>query len=149
MVLEKMRSCLWQLEPGFWTNGLISPLPKALGPNCPKLVFRPQTQNVRTSGSVFFSCKLHKILHQISTYFTILGYFWKSYECLFPENCKKPFKNLYFGAISDIKFSLSIVSKKPVFWNTKIQISLEPLGILSNQVILIKFRFWPTSLSTA
>ena len=46
--------CLWKLEPGFWTYGLITPLPKALGPNCPKLVFRPQTTNVRVLGSEIF-----------------------------------------------------------------------------------------------
>ena len=39
---RNMRSCLWKLELGFLTNGLISPLPKALGPNCPKLVLTPQ-----------------------------------------------------------------------------------------------------------
>ena len=39
MILEKMRSCLWKLQLGFWTYGLISSLPKYLGPNCPKLVF--------------------------------------------------------------------------------------------------------------
>ena len=41
IILEKMRSCLWKLQLGFWTYGLISPLPKYLGPNFPKLVFRP------------------------------------------------------------------------------------------------------------
>ena len=41
--LRKWGLCLWKLEPGFLTNGLISPLPKALDPNFPKLVFRPQT----------------------------------------------------------------------------------------------------------
>ena len=41
MILEKMRPCLWKLQLGFWTYGLISPLPKYLGPNFPKLVFRP------------------------------------------------------------------------------------------------------------
>ena len=54
MILEKMGSCLWKLEPEFLTNGLISPLPKALGPNCPKLVFMPQTPNARVLGSDLF-----------------------------------------------------------------------------------------------
>ena len=36
---------------GFSTTGLISALPKALDPNCPKLVFRYQTPNVRVLGS--------------------------------------------------------------------------------------------------
>ena len=37
MILEKMRSCLRKLEPRFWTYSLITPLPKALGLNCPNL----------------------------------------------------------------------------------------------------------------
>ena len=50
-----MRSCLWKLELCFLTNGLMrSLLPKALGPNCPKLVFRPQTPNFRVVGSENF-----------------------------------------------------------------------------------------------
>ena len=73
MILEKMRSCLYKLEPGFLTNALISPLPKALGQNCPKLVFRLKTPNVRALESK--NVKLHKILHQISSYFQILGHF--------------------------------------------------------------------------
>ena len=98
MIVEKIKSCLWKLESGFVTNGLISPLPKALCPNCSKLAFRPQTSNVRVLGS-----ELHKILHQISSYFTILGHSSRqSYEYLLPENCKKPFKNSLFGAISDM-----------------------------------------------
>ena len=36
----------------------------------------------------FFYIKLHKILHQVSSYFQILGPFWQRDECLFPENCK-------------------------------------------------------------
>ena len=54
MILDKMRSCLWKLELRFSTNGLISPLPKVLGPNCPKLGFRPQTPNVKALGSEIF-----------------------------------------------------------------------------------------------
>ena len=62
MILEKMRSCSRQLELGFFTNGLISLLPKALDLNCSKLVFRPQTRNVRVFGSeIFLNVKLHKI----------------------------------------------------------------------------------------
>ena len=55
MIPEKMRSYLWKMEPGFWTYGVITPLPRALGPNCPKLVFRDQTTNVRVFGSENFS----------------------------------------------------------------------------------------------
>ena len=38
MTLEKMRSCLWKLEPGFWTYGWIH----VLGPSSPNVVSRPQ-----------------------------------------------------------------------------------------------------------
>ena len=38
MILEKMRSCLWKLEPGFWTYGSIH----VLGPSGPNVVSRPQ-----------------------------------------------------------------------------------------------------------
>ena len=38
MILEKMRSCLWILEPGFWTYGWI----RLLGPSHPNVVPRPQ-----------------------------------------------------------------------------------------------------------
>ena len=55
--------------------------------------------------------------------------FNKVYECcLFPENCRKPIKNLLFGAIADIKFPESLALKNPFFWSTKSQISLEKLG---------------------
>ena len=57
MILEKIRSCLGKLELRFLTTGLISPLPKAFGPNCSKLFIRPQTPNVRVLGSEFFSCQ--------------------------------------------------------------------------------------------
>ena len=53
-ILEKMRSCLWKLELGFSNNGLLSSLPKALGPNYPKPGFRPQTPNVRVLRSEKF-----------------------------------------------------------------------------------------------
>ena len=68
-----------------------------LSPNCPKLVFRPETQNVTALGSIFFfHVKLPKILHGTSPYFQILGHFWQSYECLFPENCRKTFQKSSF-----------------------------------------------------
>ena len=54
MFLEKIKFCLWKLELEFWTNGLISPLPKDLEPNCPKLGFRSQTPNVIALGSQSF-----------------------------------------------------------------------------------------------
>ena len=38
MILEKMRPCLWKLEPGFWTYGWIC----LLGPSDPNVVSRHQ-----------------------------------------------------------------------------------------------------------
>ena len=61
-----------------------------------------------------FHVKLHNILHETSLYLQILDHFGQSYECLFPENCKKPIKNLPFGAIPDS--SLQILSKKHPFF---------------------------------
>ena len=43
MILEKMRSCLWKLEPGFWTYGWI----RLLGPSDPTIILRPQTTRSR------------------------------------------------------------------------------------------------------
>ena len=73
MILQKMRSSLWKLELGFLTYGLIF----SLGPYWPRPVFRSHTPHV------------------------FIGHFWKSYECLFPENWKKPITNLS-GAILDM-----------------------------------------------
>ena len=79
MILEKMRSCLWKLELGFWAYSLICLLPKALGPNCPKLVLR--FKNFFMSSSIKFCMKQALIFKFWVTF--------DSYECLFPENCKK------------------------------------------------------------
>ena len=82
IILEKMRSCLWKLELGFWTPALISPLPKALVPNYYKPVFRTQTSNIAALRSIYFMSKFcmkffHKVLHETSTYFQILCHFSK------------------------------------------------------------------------
>ena len=45
MILQKMRSCLWKLEPRFWTYGCI----RLLGPSGSNVVSRPQAQ-----GQKFF-----------------------------------------------------------------------------------------------
>ena len=42
-ILEKMRSCLWILDPGFWTYGWVH----LVGPTGPNVVFRPQAQRSR------------------------------------------------------------------------------------------------------
>ena len=40
MIFEKMRPCLWKLEPGFWTYGWID----LLGPSDSNILSRPQAQ---------------------------------------------------------------------------------------------------------
>ena len=126
MFLEKIKFCLWKLELEFWTNGLISPLPKDLEPNCPKLGFRFQTPNVIALGSQsFFVSIFYKILHQISPYFQVLGHFWQSYECLSSENCKKAF---FLVSFEICKFPLKSLLKKFLFLSTKSEISRESLG---------------------
>ena len=67
IIHEKIKSCFWKLKLGFWIYGLISPLAKALGPNCPKLALRPQTTSVTALESRNFFVS--------SLYFQILGYF--------------------------------------------------------------------------
>ena len=118
-----MWSCLWKLELGFWTYGLIS----RLGPNCSKLVFRPHTPNLPASGSknFFMSSSIRFYMKQ-----ALIFKFWVIYDCLFPENYKNPSKI----------FSLVTFQLNPffVFWSTKIQIPLQPLG----QMILKISPFW-------
>ena len=97
-------SCFWKLKLGFSSNGLISPLQRTLGPNCPKLVFKPQTLNVRALGSeIFFQVKLYKILHKISPY-----KFWVIFDKVMSvysqkTHQKRPskacLKNPFFGAL--------------------------------------------------
>ena len=41
--LKKMRSCLWKLEPGFWTYGWI----RLLGPSGPNVLSRSQAPSSR------------------------------------------------------------------------------------------------------
>ena len=43
MILEKMRPCLWKLQLGFWTYGLI----RLLGPSGPNVVSGSQTPRLR------------------------------------------------------------------------------------------------------
>ena len=125
MIFEKMASCLWKLELGFLTNSLISPLPNALAPNCSKLVFSPRP---KMSCVIWknFHVELHKILHQISSYFQIFGHFWQSCACLFQKIAKNLSKILFFVLFQICKFPLSLALKRPSFWR-KVQISPELL----------------------
>ena len=101
IILEQMRSCLLKLELGILTTGLISPLPKALGPICPKLVFRFQTPNVNVLGSQnFFMSSSIKFYIKWALIFK----FWVNYDKVisvyFQKIAKTNFKNILFGAIS-------------------------------------------------
>ena len=84
-ILEKMRSCLLKLEPGFQT-GLIH----LLASSCPKLVFRPQTPNVTAlvSKSFFLSNSIKFCMKQ-ALIFNFCVIFDKVMSVLFPENYKK------------------------------------------------------------
>ena len=103
MIPEKMKSCLWKLEPGFWTYDWIC------GPN---LVSRPQAPRSRQ----------------------ILGHFWQSYECLFPENCKKTF----FGALKSRHLRNRLAKFKK--WAHSEILSLRAFKWCKNQII-VKFEF--------
>ena len=98
-ILEKMRPCLWKLELGFSNNGLISLLPKALGPNCPKLVFRLQTPNVRALGSksFFMSCSIKFCIK-----WALIFNFWIFFDKVLVVIRRKLQKAVNLGAISDM-----------------------------------------------
>ena len=87
---------------------------------------RPQTSEFRDLK--IFHIKIHKILHQICTYFQILDPFWQSYQCLFPENCKNTLQESSFWCHFRYVRSLQVFPKNPIFWSTKTQISLQTLG---------------------
>ena len=83
-----MRSFLWKSELGFCTYDLMS----LSGPNCQRLVYRPQTPNVTDLGSMLNSIKC-------CTKPLILKFGW----CLFQENCKKTtHQGTPYSAIPDI-----------------------------------------------
>ena len=157
MILEKMMSCLWKMEPGFWiygwicylgtsgpnvvsrpqacrsknflrfhdfvglisklepmfwflNNGLISPLPKALGPNCPKLVFRPQTPNVRVLRSVnFFMSSSIKFCFKYALIFQFWVIFDKVMSVYSQKIAKNPSKIVFLVPFQICKFPLSLV----------------------------------------
>ena len=104
-----------KIETRVLTYGLISPLQQALGPNWPKQVFRPQTSKCQSFGIwKFFHVKLHKILHKISSCFQIFGSFL-SYQCLFPENCKKTLQKSSSWCHSKYVTSIKACLRKPRF----------------------------------
>ena len=68
MIIEKMKSCLWKLQLGFWSYGLI----RLLSPSGANVVSRPQTR------SIFFS-RLHDFI-------AFMLWFFKKWGPLY-ENC--------------------------------------------------------------
>ena len=166
MTMEKMRSCSWKLELGFPTNGLISPFPKALGPNCPKLVFRPQMPNVKALGSkIFFLSSSIKFCIKWALIFKFWVIFDNVMNVYSQKIAKKLSKIFFLVPFQICKFPLSLVQKKhPFFGTLKFKYLWNPLAkfkkwayseILSlrafkwckNQIILIKFQFWLASLA--
>ena len=99
MTLEKIRSCLWKLEPGFQTYGFIC----LLGPSFPKIVFRPQTPNVRVFGSKkhFISTSINLCMKQ-----TLIFKFWVNFHKVmsdYSQKLQKTHQKSSFGAIPDKK----------------------------------------------
>ena len=74
-----------------------------LSPNCPKLVFRPETQNVTALGSIFFfmSSSLKSCMEP-----ALIFKFWVIFDKVMSvysqKTAGKHFKNLLFGAIPDV-----------------------------------------------
>ena len=101
IIHEKIKSCFWKLKLGFWIYGLISPLAKALGPNCPKLALRPQTTSVTAleSRNLFVS----------SLYFQILGYFFTVMSVYHQKITKSHSKILFLVPFQICKFPLSLL----------------------------------------
>ena len=70
MILEKMSSCLWNMEPGFWTYDWI----RLLGPNGWNVVSRPQVPRSRH----FF--KFHDFTGFISWFLRKWGPVWENWS---------------------------------------------------------------------
>ena len=97
MILEEMRSCLLKLELSFWTYSLIRVLTKAFGPNCPKLVLRPQTPNITALRfKKFFISSFIKFFMQQAFIFKFYVTFDKVMSVFFLENGKKAHQNSSF-----------------------------------------------------
>ena len=106
MILEKMRSSLGKLELGFSTNGFISRLPNALGPNCPKLVFRAQRPNIKALGLEIFFMLSSKYVASNKLLFLNFGSFLIKYS---QKIEKKPSKIFFLVPFQVCKFLLSLV----------------------------------------
>ena len=162
MILEKMRSCLRKLEPGFWTYSLITPLPKALGLNCPNLEcpFQALDHKHQSLGIwKFFISRSIKFCIKYALIFKFWTLFDKVISVYSQKIAKIPFKNLLFGAISDMQ-DPSKSSLKTLFfgalkfkylckrlakfekWAHSEILSLRAFIWCKNQIILIRYQFW-------
>ena len=90
-----MRCCLLKVELGVRTYSFLS----LIDPNCPKLVFKPQTPNFKVLKSKTFHVKVHKILHKTSPYFQNLVDFWRRHEGFSPRKLLKSIKKALFGSV--------------------------------------------------
>ena len=130
MIFEKVRSCFWKLKLGFLTNGLISPLPKALSSNYPKLVFIPRSQMSRLWDLKVFSCQAPQNFASNKLLFSNFGSFLTKLWMFIPRKLQKALQK----------------SKKLKKWAHSEILSLRAFKWCKNQIILTKFQFWPTSL---
>ena len=100
---KKWGPFLWKLELWFWTYSLICVLTKAFGPNCPKLVLRPQILNLKALRSKnFFMSSFIKFCMKQALIFKFYVTFDKVMSVFSQKMVKKPIKILLFGAIPDM-----------------------------------------------
>ena len=103
MIIEKMRSCLLELELWLWTYSLIHVLTMAFGPNCTKTVLRPQTLNITALRSkYFFMSSFIKFCMKKALIFKFYVTFDKVMSVFSLKMVKKLIEILLFGAIPDI-----------------------------------------------
>ena len=128
--LLKMGSCLQKI--GFWVLHIW--LCKSFSLNWAKTSFSVQDPKGYSFASwKIFPIKLKKIfpdkiLHHISLFFCKWDDFWRSYWGVYPQRTtKKPSEILLLVPFQVWSSLLTLVHKDPRFWNTKMQISLEPL----------------------
>ena len=114
-ILHKLRQ---KLDTGFCTYGFVS----LLAPIGPKVILRPKTPK----ASFLHHVKLNKILHK--SLFLKIGWFltklWGFISRVLQKNHQKV---LFLVPLQVWSSPLTLVHKTPLFWNTKMQISLEPL----------------------
>ena len=124
-----MSSCLWKLEKGLWTYGLIS----SLGLNCPKLVF-PQTPDVTALGcNIFFmSSSIKFCMKALIFKFRVLFY-----EYLFSKNCwKSPSKIFILRLFQICKYHISSNKRRA---SKKRRPLIKPTLTLGSHIEIIAF----------